>query len=87
MKDLLADTDFVGWAMESHELAIHYAYLDGNLKTAPAPASRGRRTPTTNPTLGVPPAYLNNAEHVAMHQVILGGYWLADVLNGIFDPK
>jgi hypothetical protein len=87
MKDLLTDTDFLGWAKESHELAIHYAYLDGNLKTAPAPSNRGRRSATTNPTPGVPPGYVNNAEHVAMHQVALGGYRLADVLNGIFDPK
>jgi hypothetical protein len=27
------------------------------------------------------------AEGVAMHQVSLGGYRLADQLNAIFDPK
>ena len=28
-----------------------------------------------------------NAERVAMHQVALAGYRLADLLNSIFDPK
>ena len=33
------------------------------------------------------PGYVEKAEHVAMHQVALSGYRLADLLNSIFDPK
>ena len=83
MKDLLSSTDFMAWAKESHQLAIDDAYLNGNLKFT---ISKDRG-PTTQPVPGVPPGYLQKAEHVAMHQVTLGGYRLADLLNGIFDAK
>jgi hypothetical protein len=86
MKDLLTTTGFMDWAKESHKLAIEDAYLDGKLETAAAPTRRGGGGNATQ-TPGAPPGYLEKAEHVAMHQVTLAGYRLADELNGIFDPK
>jgi hypothetical protein len=49
MKDLLAVTDFMDWAKESHALAVQDAYLDGKIEFAIAPP-RGAESPTTNPT-------------------------------------
>jgi hypothetical protein len=86
MKDLLPITDFMAWANESHQLAVEDVYLNGTLKTGLAP--RGRRGgPTTAPIPGLPPGYVEKAEHVAMHQVTLAGYRLADLLNGIYDAQ
>ena len=78
----LGVTDFMAWAKESHQLAVDDAYLDGHLKAATG-SFNGR---TTGATPGLPPGYLWTAEHVAMRQVTLAGYRLADLLNGIFDP-
>jgi hypothetical protein len=36
---------------------------------------------------GVPMGYLQRSEQVAMRQVVLAGYRLADLLNNTFDPK
>ena len=83
LKNLLEETDFMKWAEESHALAVKDAYLDGKLESAP---KTGHFEPHGK-IPGVPPGYVDHAEHVAMHQVALGGYRLADVLNGIFDPK
>jgi hypothetical protein len=80
LKDQLAVTDFAAWAKESYALAVKDAYLDGKLKSAVA-QGRGQVA------RGLPPGYLANAEHVAMKQVTLGGYRLADLLNSILDPK
>ena len=79
----LGVTDFMAWAKESHQLAVDDAYLDGHLKAATA-TDGGRSNIGTAP--GLPPGYLLTAEHVAMRQVTLAGYRLADLLNGIFDP-
>lgn len=84
-KDQLSETDFMAWAKETHELAVQYAYLNGKLETAVAPR-RGERA-TTQPTPGLPPGYKESAERVAMRQIALAGYRLADLLNSIFDPK
>ncbi len=84
LKDLLAVSDPMAWAKESHQLAVDDAYLDGNLKTATA--RRGRDS-AGGAAPGLPPGYLEKAEHVAMHQLSLAGYRLADVLNGLFDSK
>jgi hypothetical protein len=83
-KSLLGTTVFSAWAAESHALAIKYAYLDGHLEVT---LTYGRRGAGTPPTPGLPAGYLDNAERVAMRQVILSGYRLADLLNSIFDPK
>jgi hypothetical protein len=87
LKDLLTKTDFMDWAKESHALAAEDAYLNGTLQVGTvhrrgeAGGGGGGQTP------GVPPGYMAKAEGVAMHQVSLGGYRLADQLNAIFDPK
>ena len=81
----LADHDVMDWAKATHELAVHDAYLDGHLDAAAAlPGSRGMRT--DRPAPGVPAGYMRNAEHVALRQVALAGYRLADTLNAIYDP-
>ena len=83
--DRLGVHDFMAWADESHKLAVTDVYLNGHLDVAVAvPGSRGNRT--DKPAPGLPPGYVRHAEHVAMQQVALAGYRLADVLNGIFDP-
>ena len=79
----LGVTDFMAWAKESRQLAVDDAYLDGRLKAATG--AYGGRTTGTVP--GLPPGYLRTAEHVAMRQVTLAGYRLADLLNGIYDAK
>jgi hypothetical protein len=84
-KAQLTVTDFMAWANESHQLAIDDAYLDGKLQTA---VTHKGAKPTRGETIpGLPPGYLDKAEHVAMHQVALAGYRLADLLNAKFDPK
>jgi hypothetical protein len=86
LKDELAITDFDAWAKESQALAVKYAYLDGKLQSAPAKEDRsGKRGPTTIP--GVPPGYLDQAEHIATRQVAIAGHRLADLLNSIYDSK
>ena len=86
MKDQLDDTSFMDWA-ESHALAVKDVYLNGTLKTVVTRSGHGRHGATTSPVPGLPKGYLHNAEKVAMKQVTLAGYRLADVLNSIFDPK
>jgi hypothetical protein len=101
MKDELTVTDFTAWANESHLLAVKYAYLDGKLKTAVAPPRREEgadsgatdKAPAPPEELvgsrakipGVPQGYLEQSEEVAMHQVVLGGYRLANLLNAMFE--
>lgn len=84
MKDLLTRTDIMDWAKESHDLAADDAYLNGKLEVGVA-HHRGEGGGGQTP--GVPPGYMAKAERVAMHQVTLAGYRLADELNSIFDPK
>jgi hypothetical protein len=84
-KAKLAVTDFMAWANESHQLAIDDAYLNGDLQTALV--KKGSRSSGGEPIPGLPPDYLEKAELVAMHQVALAGYRLADLLNAAFDPK
>jgi hypothetical protein len=83
LKPFLSTPEFMNWAKESHALAVEHAYLGGKLEV-----SAGRRgAAATQPTPGLPQGYLKNAEHIAMQQIALSGYRLADLLNSIFDPK
>jgi hypothetical protein len=85
LKSLLEAKDFMAWAMESHQLAIDDGYLNGQLETAAI--QKGSRSSNSSTVPGLPPDYLEKAERVAMHQIALGGYRLADLLNAAFDPK
>jgi hypothetical protein len=80
----LGVTDFMAWAKESQQLAIDDAYLDGHLTAATG--GFGDRTAQGVTVPALPPGYMRNAEHVAMRQVTLAGYRLADLLNGLLDP-
>ena len=83
-KDLLNVTDPMDWAKEGHDLAWKYVYLEGKLQLKPS----GEKTSTgRTQQAGVPAGYIVNGESLAMHQIALGGYRLADFLNGLFDPK
>jgi hypothetical protein len=82
-EQLAKGADFMAWAKESHQLAVDDAYLDGQLKFAAG--GRGGRQVNGN-VPGVPPGYMWTAEHIALRQVTLAGYRLADVLNGVLDP-
>jgi hypothetical protein len=86
-KSLLESKDFMAWAQESHEIAVKDVYLNGQLETATAPRGGGGRASTQQPIPGLPPGYKEQAEKDAMHQVVLAGYRLADLLNSTFDPK
>jgi hypothetical protein len=83
---LSAPPDFMAWAKESHQLAVTDAYLDGKLRTATVLPGRGAAR-TSGDVPGLPQVARRQAEHVAMSQVTLAGYRLADLLNGIFDAK
>jgi hypothetical protein len=82
---LLAVTDFMAWAKESHQLAVDDAYLNGKLETSVV--QRGTRSANAGAVPGVPVGYLEKAEAVAAQRVVLAGYRLADLLNAAFDPK
>jgi hypothetical protein len=86
LKDSLAITDPAKWAQESHELAIQYAYLNGNLRgaSATAPNTGGANSPNAAAQIpGLPPGYLKQAEDIAMLRIVLAGYRTADLLNGL----
>jgi hypothetical protein len=85
LKSLLDVKDFMAWANESHQLAVDDGYLNGQLETAVV--HKGSGLPSADSVPGLPPGYMEKAEAVAMHQVALGGYRLADLLNAAFDPK
>ena len=81
LKDLLDVKDFAAWAQESHDLAVKYAYLNGQLVGLD---SHAQITPDTQ-IPGLPRGYLKTAEGIAEQRIILAGYRLADLLNSIFD--
>ena len=82
-KDLLTVTDPMAWAKEGNELAWKDVYLEGKLDLA-----RTKNTETGKSQMpGVPPGYIDKGEKLAMRQMALAGYRLADCLNTIFDPK
>ncbi len=80
----LATTDFMAWAKESRQLAVEDAYLNGHLEAATG--GFGDRTPQGVKVPALPAGYMQAAEHIAMRQVTLAGYRLADLLNGSLDP-
>jgi hypothetical protein len=84
LKDALAVKDFAAWAQESHDLAVKYAYLDGQLQSA---ASAGPNAQAPQQIPGLPPGYIAQAEDIALQRVILAGYRTADLLNGLMDQK
>ncbi len=89
LKDSLAITDPTKWAQESHDLAIQYAYLNGNLKGASATAAGAgnAKSPDAPQIPGLPAGYLKQAEDVAMLRIVLAGYRTADLLNSLSEPK
>jgi hypothetical protein len=88
LKSFLDVKDFMAWANESHQLAIEYAYLNGDLESAELhKGASGRSNGGADTIPGLPKGYLAKAESVAMQRVALAGYRLADVLNAAFDPK
>jgi hypothetical protein len=68
---MTADTTPRSWSLESRELAIKKAYLDGQLKGA----VDGNSAPS------LPADYLANAKQVAEKQGALAGYRLADEIR------
>lgn len=80
----LAVRDPAVWLQESHDLAVEYAYLRGDLKGAAAGAD-GKAPQEQVPPL--PKGYLAAAETVAMRQAALAAYRLAASLDAVFAPK
>jgi hypothetical protein len=76
----LCEQSFAAWADGTHKLALPWCYLNGDLATLKASATRGdlRQLPPY-----LPPDYLANAEKVAARQAVLAGYRLADLLNRV----
>jgi hypothetical protein len=81
LKGFLGVTDFMAWANESHNLAIKYAYANGQLRGL----AKGAHLDPGTPTPGLTHDYMRDAEHVADQQLILAGYRTADLLNSIFQ--
>jgi hypothetical protein len=79
----IAVKDFAAWAQESHDLAIQFVYLNGQLKCATTQSSLDPETPIP----GLPKGYIDQAEQISLRRVVLAGYRTADLLNSIFDPK
>ena len=70
-----ADQNVVDWARESHDAAVHDAYLDGHLKTVV-----GRGAGDVPPE---PAGYEDRARAVSDGRIALGGERLAVMLEGI----
>jgi hypothetical protein len=83
LKQMLAVTDFMAWANESHDLAVKYAYLDGKLKGANSQMD----SDPDRPAPGLPRGYMENAEEIGNQRLILAGYRTADLLNSIFNGQ
>lgn len=79
----LAVRDPAVWLRESHDLAVEYVYLRGELKGAVA--ASGKEPQEQAPPL--PKGYLAAAEAVAMRQAALAAFRLADVLDAVLSPK
>lgn len=73
--------DPAAWARESHDLAVRYAYLHGDLEPGAAAPAESERAPL------LPPGYLAAAENVAMRRAMVAACRLADVLNRTFAAK
>ncbi len=78
--DYLKHKTFPEWAEESHDLAVSFVYLDGNISTALMKDYQSKKI-TVSDVPGVPPMYLENARDVARVRVALAGARLADVLK------
>lgn len=77
LKPELAVAEPMDWAKTGRDLAQKYVYLEGKLESAPS--NQHGKIP------GVPPGYIAQGESIAMKQIALAGYRLADTLNAIFD--
>ena len=73
----LEETDPDFWALESHKLAVRYAYHGRNGE------SEGR-TKYLKPGDEPGTEYLEKGKEIVARQLALGGYRLAEVLNGIW---
>jgi len=85
LKDSLAVKDPAAWAQESHDLAVRYTYLNGDIFAAgptTAPADAAARSAVV-----LPPTYQSQAEAIAMSRIVLAGYRTADLLNLLADQK
>ena len=78
---LLKATTFKSWADESYGEAKEVVYLNGKLA---AVSSAQLNADKTIAVPEVPKDYLENARALARTKMALGGYRLADCLNGIF---
>jgi hypothetical protein len=75
--------DFSAWAGESHDLAVQYAYLNGQIKGLDVRAAKDPNAVIP----GLPAGYVAQAEQIARRRLILGGYRTADLLNSILDSQ
>jgi hypothetical protein len=80
-EDLKKKGRFLDWAEESRDLAIHHAYLDGNLTGLSAKFVKGRLAENRNVYVPVlTKGYQTAAETVAERRIALAGYRLADAI-------
>jgi hypothetical protein len=80
MPEFKKHTTVSSWATESHDYAVAFAYLNGNLKSANWRAYENHEIQKDDiPEL--PPGYDANARELACRRIALAGYRLADLLS------
>ena len=83
---LQTHTDVHAWVMESAALARQYVYLNGNLPQTPS--VHGPATgPGAETDASLPVGYVSQAQTLALRQITLAGYRLADTLTSALAPQ
>jgi hypothetical protein len=77
----LASTHFESWAKESFEIATKIAYRNGGRIGIPQGEEKDCRDVQAAPVL--PPGYVVNVSWIVDRRMILAGYRLADLFEGI----
>jgi hypothetical protein len=80
MTEFKKHTTLASWAAESHDYAVAFAYLNGNLKSTNWRAYENHEIQKDDiPEL--PPGYEANSRELVCRRIALAGYRLADLLS------
>jgi hypothetical protein len=78
-------TTFGSWVDESHDLAVTFGYLEGNLEGKPWADVMAKKV-TEDQVPPLPGGYEASARALAERRVALAGFRLAEQLNTVFKP-